>query len=119
MRFAQWGRRHVVAPLFRAPTLRMQQRDVRKIEAYLERRLGGGVRIVAVSPLGADERTVDVKGYGYGVPIRIDYERAGAARSLVLETIAPGPFGHEHMADRAQVLLWSYDAYNRLPRHVR
>jgi Phosphotransferase enzyme family len=97
----------------------MHQPDTGKIEAYLERRLGGGVRIVAVSPLGDDERTVDVKGYGYGVPIRIDYERAGAAHSLVLETIAPGPFGHEHMADRAQVLLWSYDAYNRLPRHAR
>jgi aminoglycoside phosphotransferase (APT) family kinase protein len=33
--------------------------------------------------------------------------------------MAPGPFGHEHMADRAQALLWSHGAYNRLPRHVR
>ena len=31
----------------------------------------------------------------------------------------PGPFGHEHMADRAQVLLWSNQAFRRLPRHVR
>jgi hypothetical protein len=33
--------------------------------------------------------------------------------------MSPGPFGHEHMADRAQDLLWSNDAFNRLPRHVR
>jgi hypothetical protein len=31
----------------------------------------------------------------------------------------PGPFGHEHMADRAQVLLWSNHAFSNLPRHVR
>ena len=30
-----------------------------------------------------------------------------------------GPFGHEHMADRAQAMLWDYDSYGRLPRHVR
>lgn len=30
----------------------------------------------------------------------------------------PGPFGHEHMADRAQVLLWSNQAFPCLPRHV-
>jgi Phosphotransferase enzyme family len=33
--------------------------------------------------------------------------------------MSPGPFGHEHMADRAQVLLWEYGAFNRLPQHVR
>jgi len=37
----------------------------------------------------------------------------------VLETISPGPFGHEHMSDRAQVHLWSHEAFNRLPHHVR
>ena len=30
----------------------------------------------------------------------------------------PGPFGHEHPADRAQAILWDYDSYDRLPRHV-
>ena len=30
----------------------------------------------------------------------------------------PGPFGHEHPADRAQAILWDYDSYGRLPRHV-
>jgi len=30
-----------------------------------------------------------------------------------------GPFGHEQMPDRAEVLLWEYSAFNRLPQHVR
>jgi aminoglycoside phosphotransferase (APT) family kinase protein len=32
--------------------------------------------------------------------------------------MSPGPFGHEHMADRAQAILWDYESYGRLPRHV-
>ena len=37
----------------------------------------------------------------------------------MLHTISPGPFGHEHMADRAQELIWENQAFNHLPRHVR
>lgn len=36
----------------------------------------------------------------------------------MVESVRPGPFGHEHMADRAQSLLWAHDAFGRLPRHV-
>jgi aminoglycoside phosphotransferase (APT) family kinase protein len=36
----------------------------------------------------------------------------------VVETVRPGAFGHEHKADRAQLLLWAHDAFHRLPRHV-
>ncbi|MBI2835300.1 MAG: hypothetical protein HYX76_12825 [Acidobacteria bacterium] len=51
--------------------------------------------------------------------MRVDYVTNGQPGSAVFETVSPGPFGHEHMADRAHVLLWSHDAYNRLPRHMR
>jgi hypothetical protein len=53
------------------------------------------------------------------VPVKIEYELSGQRNAAVLETITPGPFGHEHMADRAQILLWSHVAFNRLPHHVR
>jgi hypothetical protein len=96
----------------------MVQLDKTAIQNYLETRLGRSVRVVGLSLLGQDGGA-DVKGYGYGRPIKIDYELAGEPRSAVLETVTPGPFGHEHMADRAQILLWSHDAYNRLPQHVR
>jgi aminoglycoside phosphotransferase (APT) family kinase protein len=37
----------------------------------------------------------------------------------VIESVRPGPFGHEHMADRAALMLWAHQAFGRLPRHVR
>jgi aminoglycoside phosphotransferase (APT) family kinase protein len=74
------------------------------------------VHVLAVTPLGGGRQ--GDKGYGYGIPLRVDYELHGKARTAVLETVRPGPFGHEHMADRAQLLLWAHDAFQRLPRHV-
>ena len=71
---------------------------------------------VRVTPLGGGRQ--GDKGYGYGVPLRVDYTLDGAPRRAVVETVRPGPFGHEHMADRAQSLLWAHDAFRRLPRHV-
>jgi hypothetical protein len=96
----------------------MVQLDESKIRAYLETRFGGSARILAISTLGQDA-AAGLKGYGYGVPVKIDYELSGQRRSAVLETVTPGPFGHEHMADRAHILLWSHAAFNQLPRHVR
>src|SRR6185503_13292166 len=58
------------------------------------------------------------KGYGYGIPLRVDYLLNGAPQRAVVESVRPGPFGHEHMSDRAQSLLWAHDAFGRLPRHV-
>jgi hypothetical protein len=61
----------------------------------------------------------DIKEYGYGTPVQIEYESDGKQQRAVLHTVSPGPFGHEHMSDRAQMLLWDHCAFNRLPRHVR
>src|SRR6516162_10176787 len=78
------------------------------VERYLQLLLGKPgkqLTIVAMSHLGGTSEKTSVKGYGYGVPVRIDYSIAGQRGSLVLHTLTPGPFGHEHMADRAHVLL--------------
>jgi hypothetical protein len=75
------------------------------------------VDAVHITPLGGGRQ--GDKGYGYGIPLRVDYEASGVARRAVIETVRPGPFGHEHKADRAQQLLWAHDAFGRLPRHVR
>lgn len=85
---------------------------------YLELLSGAPVTIAAFSRLGGTPET-SVKGYGYGTPVRIDYEMRGRRQIAVLHTLSPGPFGHEHMADRAQVLLWENVAFNRLSQHVR
>ncbi|MGP0073200.1 MAG: phosphotransferase family protein [Bryobacteraceae bacterium] len=87
------------------------------VEQYLRSVLGKDVRLVELRRLGEPE---EGKGFGYGLPIRVDYELAGGRRdSAVLHTMGPGSFGHEHMSDRARILLWSHQAFNRLPRHVR
>lgn len=88
----------------------------RALAAYLARVHGGPVTGVSVTPLGGGRQ--GDKGYGYGVPLRVDYTLDGQARRAVIETVRPGPFGHEHMADRAQSLLWAHEAFARLPRHV-
>ena len=77
---------------------------------------GRPVDDVRVTPLGGGRQ--GDKGYGYGIPLRVDYTLDGAPRRAVVETVRPGPFGHEHMADRAQSLLWAHGAFGRLPRHV-
>jgi Phosphotransferase enzyme family len=86
------------------------------LRGYLRALHGDDIANVRVTPLGGGRQ--GDKGYGYGVPLRLDYELAGKPRRAVLETVRPGPFGHEHMADRAQLLLWAHGAFNRLPRHV-
>lgn len=90
------------------------------IRRFLERRYGGGVRVTGVRCLSRTAAPeVELKGFGYGEPLQVDFEAEGTRRSLVLSTLKPGAFGHEHMADRAQVLLWGFGAYGRLPHHVR
>ena len=89
------------------------------LKPYLESLLGQPVHILGLGPLGEPLQADAIKGYGYGVPVLVEYEVSGQRHRLVLESMSPGPFGHEHMADRAQVLLWSHRAFNRLPRHVR
>jgi hypothetical protein len=89
-----------------------------EIERYLRSIEGETAHIVKRTLLAKPGRNEE-KGYGYGTPILLDYEVNGEARKAVLHTIQPGPFGHEHMADRAQSLLWENDAFNKMPKHVR
>ena len=86
------------------------------LAAYLGTLHGRPVGEVRVTPLGGGRQ--GDKGYGYGIPLRVDYRLDGQPKRAVLETVRPGPFGHEHMADRAQSLLWAHGAFGRLPRHV-
>jgi hypothetical protein len=89
-----------------------------EIERYLKTIAGPSARIVKQSVLAKPGKK-DIKGYGYGTPVLIEYEVNGNPQRTVLHTIRPGPFGHEHMSDRAQSLLWDHAAFNTLPRHVR
>ena len=89
-----------------------------EIERYMKTVMGADTRILNLKLLGETEGA-DIKAYGYGSPLQIDYECNGKQHRAVLHTISPGPFGHEHMSDRAQMLLWDHKTFNLLPRHVR
>lgn len=98
----------------------MPELKTEQLAHYLNSLLGEPVTILKVVTLGDATEHRALKEYGYGTPVRVDYEVAGHKRHrAVLHTISPGSFGHEHMADRAHVLLWEHQAFNRLPRHVR
>jgi hypothetical protein len=89
------------------------------LETYLSALHSTSVHVLRLTVLGEKVETGAVKGYGYGVPVLVEYEVDGRRRKSVLETISPGPYGHDHMSDRAQMLLWDFHAFNRLPRHAR
>jgi len=87
-------------------------------ERYLQSLFGAPVAVLEMKILGG-HAAGEVKGYGYGIPLRVDFRVDGECRTAVLHTMPPAQFGHEHMADRAQELLWEHRAFNKLPRHVR
>jgi hypothetical protein len=96
------------------PELRTEQ-----LAHYLSSLLRAQVTVLDVEALGRSPERKSLKEYGYGTPLRVDFEVADHQReSAVLHTISPGPFGHEHMADRAHILLWEHQAFNHLPCHV-
>ncbi len=86
---------------------------------YLATLYSAPVRVISVTSHGAQEEGDDLKGFGYGAPLFLEYEVSGNRRKAVLETMAPSPYGHEHFSDRAQAILWEHASFNNLPRHVR
>jgi len=97
----------------------MQEPTLAQLGAYLSSLLGKPVQCRSFRVLGHAAPDASGKTIGYGVPLLIEYESDRALHKATLHTMPPGRFGHEHMADRAAILLWSHDAFNTLPRHVR
>lgn len=89
------------------------------LEAYLSALFDTAVKVHTLSPLSDEPSGEAIKGYGYGLPVLIEYEISGQRRRAVLESMKPGAFGHEHMADRAQAILWEHSSFSRLKRHAR
>jgi hypothetical protein len=88
------------------------------LERYLRDRFGLHAVLLSYGPIGKESSQGTFKQYGYGSPVKVTFRIGRSVRAGVIETMKPGPFGHEHMADRAQAILWDYDSYGRLPRHV-
>jgi aminoglycoside phosphotransferase (APT) family kinase protein len=89
------------------------------LQQYLQDRFGPESTLLSYEVIGKASSKGEQKRYGYGTPVKLTFRIGRRLQSAVLETMKPGPFGHEHMADRAQAILWDYDSYGRLPRHVK
>ena len=96
---------------------------VDKLETYLSELYGGAVKIHFFGELGKKKKAIkekELKGFGYGIPYLIEFSLdSGESKRVVLETMRPSMFGHEHFADRAGILIWQHSAFNNLPKHVR
>ena len=94
---------------------------VTEVEKYLKS-VFGNIKLKNISELGTappDVMEDGVKGFGYGKPYMIAFERDGKEESAVLSSMrVQSGFGHDHFSDRAQVLLWQHDTFNRMPGHV-
>jgi hypothetical protein len=88
------------------------------VASYLEAYYAGPVRILAMTREGKQETTEDLKAFGYGEPLFIELEVSNQRKKVVLETMAPSTYGHDHFSDRAQAILWEHSAFNNLPCHV-
>jgi hypothetical protein len=90
------------------------------LHAYLSSLYNADAKICRVWRLGGEESKVskDLKGFGYGIPYVVEFDVNGEVKKVVLETMGPEGFGHDHFSDRAQILLWQHSAFNKLPRHV-
>jgi len=94
---------------------------LKAVERYLSS-LFGDVKLTEIKEIGgvSVKTEEDIKGFGYGKPYLIEFEVKNKKESVVLSTMrVQKGFGHDHFSDRAQILIWQYSAFNKLPRHVK
>jgi hypothetical protein len=98
----------------------MSELDEKALEDYLKTLYEPPIKIQSIEPLGG-MKGVDfvLKEYGYGTPLKIIFTTREKPETVVLNTVKPGPFGHQTMPDRAEILLRQYQTFNKIPRHVK
>jgi len=97
-----------------------------KIKEYLETKYETPLRVLSVKELGLEsqeqkEDLGEIKGFGYGKPYFVKFQTGGAGeiKEVVISSMRGDGFGHDHFADRAQILIWQHHAFNTLPKHVK
>ncbi|MEA3488248.1 MAG: phosphotransferase [Euryarchaeota archaeon] len=93
-----------------------------KIRKYLATKFGDPLNVLHVTELGLESKQVnehELKGFGYGKPYLVAFEtREGDQKEVVISSMRGDGFGHDYMADRAQIMIWQHQAFNTLPKHV-
>jgi hypothetical protein len=90
------------------------------LEAYLKSLYGNDLTLLSLQKLGETiPTTEDVKGFGYGSPLLVEYQVSGKKASCVLSSMrVQHGFGHDHFSDRARILIWQNSTFANLPKHV-
>lgn len=87
-------------------------------ENYLSACFGKTVKVFRVGNLlaGAED---ELKGFGYGSPLVVEFELEGERKKLVFSTMRGDTFGHDFRSDRVANLALAYDTFNSLPQHIK
>ena len=81
-----------------------------KVEKYLKERFGSETKLKDMERLGEG-----VHGAAYLLRFSTLHEE----QCLIMKTLFPSRFGHDHYSDRAQVLLLANANYNDMPKHIK
>jgi aminoglycoside phosphotransferase family enzyme len=82
----------------------------KKIDNYLKERFGPA----------AELESLERKGKGvHGVGYLLTFAMPHGKKELIMKSLVPSGFGHDHFSDRAQVLLLANDNYNVMEKHIK
>ncbi len=81
-----------------------------KLENYLKDRFGPDSRLLSMERLGEGV---------HGTAYLLKFNTPHGENHLIMKTLFPSRFGHDHYSDRAQVLLLAQANFNEMPKHVR
>jgi Phosphotransferase enzyme family. len=87
------------------------------LKKYLSSVYNSNVEIIDIKGIKVEKG--EIKGYGYGIPIIIEYKVNGELKKAVLETVKEDIFGHEYISDRVSNIILAYKTFNRLPKHAK
>lgn len=82
----------------------------KKVESYLKENIGPGVRLSEMEPMGEGV---------HGTAYLLRFSTPNGEQHLIMKTLFPSRFGHDHYSDRAQVLLLAHANYNEMPKHIK
>ncbi len=71
---------------------------------------------------GPDAALTDIKKRGegtHGTGYLLTFTLLEEERRVIMKSLSPSGFGHDHYSDRAQVLLLAHSNYNEMDRHIK
>ena len=81
-----------------------------KVQKYLKECYGINTKLLGIERLGQG-----VHGVAYLLKYRTSFEE----KHVIMKTLFPSDFGHDHFSDRAQVLLLAHANYNEMQKHIK